>query len=70
MKGLTINEQIRLYSYRKGLSLSQLAHAMGTTKQNLSNMMTRDNYNIHQLERIATALGCRLEVEFIPNDET
>ncbi len=45
-----------------------LATLIGTTNQNLSNKLTRDNFSEKELKQIAEALGCRFEGYFVFED--
>jgi len=69
---LSMGEKIRILLKRKKMTISQLAAAIGTSNQNLSNKLTRDNFSEQelQLHKIAEAFGCRFEGFFIfENDE-
>ncbi|HEY9060310.1 MAG TPA: transcriptional regulator [Pseudobacteroides sp.] len=48
--------------------MSELATLIGTTNQNLSNKLTRDNFSEKELKQIAEVLGCRFEGFFIFDD--
>jgi transcriptional regulator with XRE-family HTH domain len=65
-----MGEKIRILLKRKKMTISQLAAAIGTSNQNLSNKLTRDNFSEQELHKIAEAFGCRFEGFFIfENDE-
>jgi transcriptional regulator with XRE-family HTH domain len=67
---LSMGEKIRILLKRKKMTISQLAAAIGTSNQNLSNKLTRDNFSEQELHKIAEAFGCRFEGFFIfENDE-
>jgi len=51
-----------------GKPISELAGLIGTTNQNLSNKLSRDNFSEQELIQIATDLGCRFEGYFIFDD--
>ena len=65
---LTVGEKIRLIMARKKINLGQLAEATGQTRQNLSNKLSRDNFQVKEAEKIAEALGCTLAVTFTDTD--
>ena len=46
----------------KDLNMTQteLADALGTTRQNLNNKMNRDNFTAKELSKIGEVLGCVL----------
>ena len=46
------------------MTMSELADKIETTPQNLSNKLSRDNFNEKEMNAIANALGCKLSVSF------
>ena len=46
------------------MKMSELADKIETTPQNLSNKLSRDNFNEKEIKMIADALGCQYEVKF------
>lgn len=65
---LTMGEKIRILIKRKNITISELARLIGTTNQNLSNKLSRDNFSEKELQQIAEALGCRFEGYFVFQD--
>lgn len=65
---LTMGEKIRILLKRKKVTISQLATLIGTTNQNLSNKLTRDNFSEQELNKIAEVLGCKFEGYFVFDD--
>jgi len=65
---LSMSEKIRIILKRKKMTLADLAEKLGTSSQNLSNKLTRDNFTEQELHRIAEALECRFEGFFVFND--
>ncbi|TYQ17824.1 UNVERIFIED_CONTAM: Cro/C1-type helix-turn-helix DNA-binding protein [Acetivibrio alkalicellulosi] len=65
---LTMGEKLRILLKRKKVTISQLATLIGTTNQNLSNKLTRDNFSEQELHKIAEALGCKFEGFFVFED--
>ncbi|WP_434800293.1 helix-turn-helix domain-containing protein [Acetoanaerobium noterae] len=63
-----MSEKIRILIKRKKTTITELASVIGTTNQNLSNKLTRDNFSEKELQQIAEALGCRFEGFFIFDD--
>ena len=55
---LTMGEKIRVILKRRGMTVAQLADLTNQTRQNLSNKLTRDNFQEKDIEAIAEALGC------------
>lgn len=66
---LTMGEKLRILIKRKKITISELAKLIGTTNQNLSNKLTRDNFSEKELQQIAEALGCKFEGFFVFEDE-
>lgn len=65
MKDLTISENIKVLAARRGLSLSDLARALGKSPQNFIQQVQRDDFRISDLLKIAEALGVRFEFDFV-----
>lgn len=65
---LTMGEKIRILIKRKNITISKLARLIGTTNQNLSNKLSRDNFSEKELQQIAEALGCKFEGYFVFED--
>lgn len=66
---LSMGEKIRIVLRRKKMTITDLATAIGTTRQNLTNKLTRDNFSEKELHQIAKALDCRYEGYFIFDDD-
>jgi transcriptional regulator with XRE-family HTH domain len=66
---LTMGEKIRILLRRKKITISDLADMVGTSRQNLTNKLNRDNFSEQELIEIATALGCKFEGFFIFDDD-
>lgn len=64
---MTASEKIRLIAKRKGKAMGDIAELTGQSRQNLSNKMQRDNFSIAELNKIAAALDCSVDVSFIDN---
>ena len=63
---MSMAEKIRIMRVkRSNLTERELAARMGDTPQNLNNKMKRDDFKISDLEKIADALGYKLDVRFI-----
>ncbi|VEI06066.1 helix-turn-helix domain-containing protein [Kurthia zopfii] len=62
---LTTTEKIKIILGRKNMSVSDLAIALGQTRQNLHNKFKRDNFSEKELKEIAAALNIEFEVNFI-----
>lgn len=62
---LTSVEKIKILADRKGMSIVQLAAALNTTRQNLSNKISRGDFRESELRAIAQVLGCSLKIDFV-----
>jgi transcriptional regulator with XRE-family HTH domain len=65
---LTMGEKIRILLRRKKITISDLADMVGTSRQNLTNKLNRDNFSEQELNEIAAALGCKFEGYFVFDD--
>lgn len=65
---LTIGEKIKIILNRRNMTLTQLAEKTNQSRQNISNKMTRDNFNEKEIKEIAKALNCTFEATFVMND--
>ena len=65
---LSMGEKIRIILKRRGMTVAQLADLTAQTRQNLSNKLTRDNFQEKDLEAIAKALNCEYEAYFVMKD--
>ena len=61
---LTVGEKIKIILKRKNLTLSDLAELIGSSRQNLSNKMSRDNFSEKEIKEIAKALGIECNISF------
>ena len=67
---MTVSEKIRIIAKRSNMSMGDLAVATGQTRQNLSNKLGRDNMSVKDIESMAAAMGCTVEVKFTLPDGT
>lgn len=64
-----LSEKIRIVLVKRGnISEAELARRLGTSQQNLSNKMKRDNFTERDLVAIADALDCSLKINFVLKD--
>ena len=63
-----ISEKIRILLIKRKMTMSELADKIETTPQNLSNKLSRDNFNEKEIETISSALGCKYKVSFTLNE--
>lgn len=55
---MKIEKKIRMALVYKGVSLSDLARAIGTSPQNLSQRLKNDKLSTEEINKIAQVLGC------------
>ncbi|KMY31718.1 hypothetical protein ACZ11_05815 [Lysinibacillus xylanilyticus] len=65
---LTTSEKIKIILGRKDMTVKDLAEKLGTTRQNLHNKMTRNNFSESDLEKISEALEIDYEISFLMKD--
>lgn len=65
---LTMGEKIRIVLRRKKMTITDLAIAIGTSRQNMTNKLNRDNFSEKELQQIAEALDGRFEGYFVFGD--
>lgn len=68
--GITVGEKIRIIMGRQNVSMTKLAELTGQTRQNLSNKFSRGNFTESDIEAMANALGCSVDIRFILPDGT
>lgn len=67
---LTNGEKIKIIMKRLGVTTTQLANDLGTTRQNLTNKFTRNKFDEEETRKIAAVLGCKVETTFTLPDGT
>lgn len=67
---MTVAEKIRLIAKRVNMSMGDLAEGTGQTRQNLSNKLNRDNLSTKDIQTLAEAMGCSVEITFTLPDGT
>lgn len=60
--------EIQKIMLEKGLKKKDVADRCGWTPSNMWNKMKRDNFSEEELQKIADALGCTLEIKFIDKE--
>ena len=65
---LSMGEKIRVILKRRGMTVAQLAELTNQTRQNLSNKLTRDNFQEQDIRVIADALNCEYEAYLVMKD--
>ena len=62
---LTTVEKIKVIMKRNNFTMTELANQLNCSRQNLSNKMSRNNFDEKEPTAIADVLGCELEINFI-----
>lgn len=62
---LTFGEQIKIIMKRKGLTVADLANLLGVSRQNVNQLLARDNFKCSDMVKYAAALGYDLKIELI-----
>lgn len=65
---LTAKDKVKIMLDRRKMTLTQLAAAMGQSRQNMSNKMNRNNFTEQDLHQISIALNCTFVPVFKMND--
>lgn len=55
---LTMGEKIKVLIDRRGITITELASQLGTSRQNLTNKFARDNFSEQEIKEIAKRLNC------------
>ena len=63
-----MGEKIKIIMGRRNITVSALAELLGTTRQNLTNKFTRDNFSVNELMEIAAKLDCDFIGQFQMHD--
>lgn len=65
---MDITKKIKVILAKENMNVSNLADKLGTSPQNLSAKLKRNNFSMKEMLKIANALGYDLNVEFIKKD--
>ena len=68
MMAMTVAEKLAVIMKRRKMTMGELAAATGQSRQNLSNKVSRGNFTEKDIEKLAAALGCTVEIRFITED--
>ena len=60
----SMSNKIKIILKTKKMTITDLAKALGQSRQNLTNKLTRDNFTINELLEIAEKLDCEFNVTF------
>ena len=65
---MDIAKKVKRLLLEKNVTATQLAKKVGITQPAISYKMTNNSYSIEDLEKIAKALDCELEINFVLNN--
>lgn len=65
---LSVSEKIKVILGRRNMTVSDLAKSLNTSRQNLTNKFSRNNFSEKELHQIAEAMNCSVDVLFTLND--
>lgn len=68
MKQLSVAEKIRIILRRNDMTLGELADLLGQSRQNLSNKMSRNNFQEGDIRAAAEAMHCSVDIIFTLSD--
>lgn len=63
-----MSEKIKIVLVKRKRSVTDLAKALNTSSQNLSNKLRNDNFREEELREIADILNCDLDMNFTLRD--
>ena len=66
---MSMSKKIKHLLIEKDITITQLARLLGTKPQNLTNKLSRGNFNEKTLQEIAKVLNCKFEAKFIVKDD-
>lgn len=65
---MAMAEKVRILLVKRKITVTDLAKRLGMSQSNLSNKLRRDNFNEKELQEIAEALNCDLDIGFTLRD--
>lgn len=65
---LSFGEKIKIILKRKGITVTELAAMLGTSRQNLTNKFSRDNFQEKEMVEISQKLGCTYKCVVLVDD--
>ncbi|NBI86920.1 transcriptional regulator [Lachnospiraceae bacterium] len=63
-----MTENIKIVMLKRKINIKELAARLGTTGNNMTNKFKRDNFSENELNEIAHALNCKLDIALIDNE--
>lgn len=62
---MKLDETIKIICIKRKTNIAELSTKLGNSKQNLYNKLYRNDMKISDLEKLAEALDCKLQINFI-----
>ena len=62
---MDLSEKVRILAIKQKVTVAEIAQRSGQSSANLYNKLSRNDFKISELKRIADALGVGLEVNFV-----
>ncbi|MBR1676950.1 MAG: helix-turn-helix transcriptional regulator [Clostridia bacterium] len=62
---INLTEKLKIAMIKQKVTQTKLAESTGQSQNNLANKMKSNNFKLSEYERLAGALGCRLEISLI-----
>lgn len=67
---ITTAEKLRIIMNRQNINMTKLSELSGQSRQNLSNKFARENFTEEDIQKLADALSCEVEIIFTLPDGT
>lgn len=65
---MAMAEKVRILLVKRKITVTDMAKRLGMSQSNLSNKLSRDNFSEKELQEIAEALNCDLDIRFTLRD--
>lgn len=65
---LTFAEKIKIVLSRRDMTITDLSSSLGTSRQNLTNKLARDNFQEKEMIEISQKLNCSYKGLIVMND--
>lgn len=65
---LSFGEKVTILLKRRNMTITELAAILGTSRQNLTNKLSRDNFQEKEMLEISQKLNCTYKGTVIMND--
>lgn len=65
---LSFGEKVKVLLKRRNMTVTELAALLGTSRQNLTNKLSRDNFQEKEMLEISQKLNCTYKGAIIMND--